>query len=297
MYTNPINFIPRPSSLLPSVTIPVVPPIPIWLFKYLTAFPFTGFFGLDHFALGSPYSGMAKILVNICTLGSWYAYDIVQVYNIANLNGKGLEIPFLESGSIGKGRLDDETMSTMSKNTQIWLYVLFICLFGGIYFITSFYVSESSDIISTIVRYVSKGCFWGAIILGVYTLFYYFMGKSTSMFNSILPTNQASAISGLFSQAGMTNPLTATTLPSSGVESILKGIPGAGTFFGGGNVDEIKTIARSILQDGGAKKEVQSYGHIYFALALGLLPVAGFLVYFLRKKNENKKNEVSNHTD
>jgi len=53
---------------------------PYWLFLIFTAFPLTGFFGIDHLLFRSPSTALLKCVVNTFTLGLWYMYDIVQSF-------------------------------------------------------------------------------------------------------------------------------------------------------------------------------------------------------------------------
>ena len=54
--------------------------LPYWMFLVATAFPLTGFLGIDHLLFRSPTTAVAKLSTNILTLGLWYFYDIVQAF-------------------------------------------------------------------------------------------------------------------------------------------------------------------------------------------------------------------------
>ena len=255
----------------------LIPPFPLWLYKYLAVFPVTGLLGLDHFALGSQFSGMAKAFVNLITLGSWYAYDIVQVYNSHNIRRDGLQIPFLESGKIGQGKIDDEPASIMTQNTKLWLYILIFALFGGIYFCTSFFISDDTDFISNIVYYISSISFYISLALGVFILYSYFTKKSTNLFASEITTHNA--VSNLQSSSGISS----LSGPNNNVTALLRqsSLSNKSTFgmLGGGNMSEIKNIAQEVMN--GGKKE--SFQHVYFGLIVALIPISGFIIYTLRK--------------
>jgi hypothetical protein len=54
--------------------------LPFVFYICLAVFPFTGFFGIDQLLFFSPTTAVQKALINICTLGLWYFYDIMQVF-------------------------------------------------------------------------------------------------------------------------------------------------------------------------------------------------------------------------
>jgi hypothetical protein len=58
--------------------------LPFWVMMLFTAFPLTGFFGIDHLLFRSPSTALSKFLVNIFTLGMWYVYDMLQVFGDKN---------------------------------------------------------------------------------------------------------------------------------------------------------------------------------------------------------------------
>jgi hypothetical protein len=49
------------------------------LYKFFALFPLTGFFGIDHLLLRSPFTALLKLIVNIFFWGAWYFYDIIQI--------------------------------------------------------------------------------------------------------------------------------------------------------------------------------------------------------------------------
>lgn len=270
----------------------VVPPVPLWLYRCIAIFPITGIMGLDHFLLGSHFTGILKLFINSISLGSWYAYDIVQVLYPSNIKEHGLQVPFLEMGSIGKGRVDETPISVMSKHTKLWIMISFIALFGSLYFITSFFVTSATDVGSTALRWISILAFFVTIIMFIATLVYYLGGKIMALIrpkqsivapSSILPAATTPSLAG-FSLPG-TLP---STLPSTPT------IPGY--HFGGGggatenSMNELSNIAKEVIE-GGSILQIQTYDHITFPIIMALLPLSGFIIYSLRK-NTNK-NETS----
>ncbi len=261
-----------PTDLNPIETVTNnLPPFTLWLYRLLATFPLTGFAGLDHMAIGSQFTGFAKLFINIITLGSWYFYDIVQVYNTKNLRDKGLKIPFLETGSIGKGRIDDIPSKELKSNEKNWLYLLFTLAFGLLYFITTFFLSTSTDTFAKGFRYFSGFLLLASVALGVFTIFSFATNKKQLLTTPTYGTNPRDSLSSLYSTSGLTNP---ALNPISNPTPVLTG----------GGLNELKNAAISI---GGGKKD--TFQPIYFLTILLILPITGFLSYSLRKKKDNKR--------
>ena len=270
-----------------------LPPFPLWLFRLLSTFPITGLLGIDHMAIGSTFTGFAKLFVNIFTFGSWYAYDIVQVYNTVNLRDKGLNYPFLESGKIGVGRIDDTPTKELSKSSKSWLYLLLTLVFGAAYYITTFFINKQTDTLSVAIRFISSLFIFIFIGLTLFTALN-FITPTTNLFT--MPTYKTStgALDQFYAQTSAPAPIINNQTTVSRILSTPT------SMFGGGynkpNFNDLRIAAASILQEGGAK---ESYGHIYLTTLLLLLPIAGFISYTLRKKKlvKKKKDEVSNESE
>lgn len=259
------------------------PPIPLWLLKWLTVFPFTGFLGLDHFALGSQFTGMTKLLINMFTLGSWYAYDIVQVYFRNDLNEKGFRTPFFENGNIGKNEISTTPMEKMDSNTKLWLYILYTCVFAFAYFLTSRFISQADDILSKGFYYFNKLLFFGTFALAAFTLLFFLFFRSTPYVPMKITSPTTSPIQQLRDTFKL--PTEKTTL--SLVGRLLSRMAGGGE-------DSIKQILQKV-QEGGNKKE--TYETNIFIFLLFLFPFAGYLAYMLRKnKTSEKEDEISGNT-
>ena len=295
-YVNQTPPLPIPPYSFGNITKTLVPPIPLWLYKYLAIFPITGFLGLDHLAIGSEYSFFTKLIVNFLTLGSWYAYDIVQVYNKKAIYKDGLNVPFFEFGGIGVERISAEPMKNMSNNTKLWLYILFVGLFGSVYYLSSFFLTTSNSLFSNLIYLTSKTSFWLTIILGIYTLLFYFFTKGFPFFQNIaIPLSGPSTVPALLNQYNLANPANVPRTSINPLTAPLIQTPAfqqSGVFvpqLGGGEMKEIQNISEKLLNGGGINKE-----YLIFGLILTLIPISGFIVYFLRKKNtQSKKDEIS----
>lgn len=267
-----------------------LPPFPLWLFRLLSAFPVTGLLGIDHMAIGSTFTGFAKLFINIITLGSWYAYDIVQVYNTVNLRDKGLNIPFLESGKIGVGRIDDTPTKELSKSSISWLYLLFTLIFGVAYYISTFIINKKSDTLSTAIRFISSLFMFIFIGLALFTALN-FISPTTNLFTMPVYQTSTGALDTFYAQTAAQAPIVNKQALSSIVSTPMTSMYGGG--YNKPNFNDLRLAAASILQEGGVK---ESYGHIYLTTLLLLLPIAGFITYTLRKKKLSKKDEVSNES-
>lgn len=288
---------------LPMVVNPVgtimnnLPPFPLWLFQLLATFPVTGLLGIDHMAIGSSLTGFTKLFLNIFTLGSWYFYDIIQVYNTENLRDKGLNIPFLEWGGIGAGRIDDTKSKELTKSSKSWLYLLVTLVFGVAYYITTFFITKKTDTLSIALRFASSLFMFVFIGLALFTAFS-FSSPSMNLFNMPTYQNSNEALGSLYRTTGVI-----PNKPSSSAvgkilaspTAFMRGGQGGG---GGGALDlnDLRIAAASIIEEhnGGAK---QPYDYIYLGTLLLLLPISGFITYTLRKNKMSKKNEVSNESN
>jgi hypothetical protein len=282
-------------NIIPNI-IPTIKPkifIPIWLYKWLALMPFIGFFGFDHWAIDSKFTGIAKLFVNIFTLGSWYAYDIVQAWNgiradKKTLQSDGLDIPFFEGFNIGKGKFDAEPVTNMSNNSQMWLLILFIGLFAFIYYILGFFLTSESGFFITSLASIA---FYGIFALSAYTIFFYIMSKTAKGTSFTTPKTTTEAKSSLYSSFGVANPLT-TRQSKSRVGSILSSVTPSLSLprmSGGGNglSDLVETLKKM-------EPKPINMDHLYFISLLLVLPVSGFIAYgLIKNKKRVEKDEVS----
>ena len=98
-----------------------------------------GFFGLDHFWLRSPTTGILKIIVNIFGLGIWYIYDMLQIIGEQdNVMQYGLSAPIIGPLGIGAGMFVDNqpNVPTSKSPLRFLAYLALVCLpFGFDFFI------------------------------------------------------------------------------------------------------------------------------------------------------------------
>jgi hypothetical protein len=100
---------------------------PYWSLMLVTVL--FGFFGVDHFFLRSPRTGLMKAILNIFTLGGWWIYDIIQIFhNKESVLKSGLTIPALGAAGIGAGIFTDKPGNPSNKEPikSPWLYLLFL---------------------------------------------------------------------------------------------------------------------------------------------------------------------------
>jgi hypothetical protein len=70
----------------------------------IVATVFLGFFGLDHFFLRSPTTGILKLVINIFGLGLWWIYDMIQIVgDEESVRKHGLTAPLVGPLGVGAG--------------------------------------------------------------------------------------------------------------------------------------------------------------------------------------------------
>jgi TM2 domain-containing membrane protein YozV len=80
-----------------------------------------GYFGLHHFMLRSPLTGILCYIVNMYTGGYWYLFDMLQLYEttVDDLNKYGLGSPFLCQFGIAVGMWEGGTVKTDEEGRVI----------------------------------------------------------------------------------------------------------------------------------------------------------------------------------
>jgi hypothetical protein len=102
-----------------------------------------GFLALDHLYLRSPLTFLAKLVLNIFTLGAWWLYDASQVvFNRDVVKIFGLSLPGWGPMGIGAGSLAGDVPD--KKHMAFFAYGLAL-IFGGIFGLDSFLVGDKQS--------------------------------------------------------------------------------------------------------------------------------------------------------
>ena len=108
-----------------------------------------GLLALDHLYLRSPLTFIAKIVVNILTLGSWWLYDVSQaIFNKDVVKVFGLGVPGMGPRGIAAGVLASNVPD--KKHMAFFIYGLALLL-GGIFGLDSFIVGDKQTGIIRII--------------------------------------------------------------------------------------------------------------------------------------------------
>jgi TM2 domain-containing membrane protein YozV len=125
-----------------------------------------GLLGMDHFYLRSFHTGIMKIILNVCTFGLWYFWDVTQVvYDGKKIREEGLTSPFDWICGIGRGVFTSPKTDADSKKyiaEKSYILYAFLAVFFGFLGADKFYMGE----------------FWQGLakILSVFNLFLFLFG-------------------------------------------------------------------------------------------------------------------------
>ena len=139
---------------------------PYWTLIIISIFG--GFFGMDHFWLRSPTTGVLKILVNILGLGIWYIYDMIQIIGDQNnVMNYGLTAPIVGPLGIGAGMfVDNQPNEPTSKSPLRFLaYLALVCLpFGFDFFIAGDSNGGFARFLTSLIFFLWPiGFIWGSV--------------------------------------------------------------------------------------------------------------------------------------
>lgn len=102
-----------------------------------------GLLALDHLYLRSPLTFIAKLIVNVLTLGSWWLYDASQaVFNKDVVKVFGLGVPGLGPKGIAAGVLASDIPD--KKHMAFFVYALAVII-GGVFGLDSFIVGDKQS--------------------------------------------------------------------------------------------------------------------------------------------------------
>jgi hypothetical protein len=102
-----------------------------------------GILALDHLYLRSPLTFIAKLIVNVLTLGSWWMYDASQaVFNKDVVKVFGLGVPGMGPKGIAAGVLANDVPD--KKHMSFLIYGLAVII-GGIFGLDSFIVGDKQS--------------------------------------------------------------------------------------------------------------------------------------------------------
>ena len=140
-------------------------------YPYWTLILFTiigGFFGLDHFWLRSPTTGVLKFIFNILGLGIWYIYDMIQIIgDQENVMNYGLSAPVVGPLGIGAGMfVDNQPKEPTSKSPLRFLaYLALVCLpFGFDFFIAGDSNGGFARFLTSLIFFLWPiGFIWGSV--------------------------------------------------------------------------------------------------------------------------------------
>jgi hypothetical protein len=190
----------------------LLPKIPVWVYRLLAIFPATGMVGIDHFAIGSKETGMAKALINLLTFGSWYFFDIAQSLDSNKLVKEGLGIPFYGQVGIGKEKLGDGVLGSGDSSVKFWLNILFIFAGFTVAGIAGFFVFQPNPW-GGVAKAVAGTA--TAIALSIISMTVY------SSFAKVAPSNLMGAAAGLMKGGGEEEGATLPELFTLGTLAVL----------------------------------------------------------------------------
>ncbi len=140
-----------------------------------------GLLALDHLYLRSPLTFIAKIIVNVLTLGTWWLYDASQaVFNKDTVKVFGLGVPGMGPKGIAAGVLGSDVPD--KKHMSFFIYGLGL-LIGGIFGLDSFIVGDK---MSGFIRLV---CLITGILAPI-AIFWWLFNTAKFLFKTKDVTNQ-----------------------------------------------------------------------------------------------------------
>ena len=133
---------------------------------------FLGFVGGDHFFLRSPLSGILKMIVNICTFGLWYFYDLIQIFaDKDSVMTNGLSAPLSGGLGIGKGMFTDGLPKDTPTSKAPFRYLLYMMTIFLPFGFDAFIAGDSNAAFARFLTFFIPllwpiGFFWGCFVVG-----------------------------------------------------------------------------------------------------------------------------------
>ena len=133
---------------------------------------FLGFLGGDHFFLRSPLSGLLKMIVNFCTFGLWYFYDLIQIFTDKDsVMTNGLSAPLSGGLGIGKGMFTDGLPKDTPTSKSPFRYLLYMMTIFMPFGFDAFIAGDSNAAFARFLTFFIPflwpiGFFWGCFIIG-----------------------------------------------------------------------------------------------------------------------------------
>ena len=102
-----------------------------------------GLLGVDHFYVRSFHTGIYKFIMNLCTLGMWYIWDILQIINNGEkIRTEGLTSPFDWFCGIAKGVFIPLGESQKYTSQKSYILYAFLAIFLGWFGLDKLYMGN-----------------------------------------------------------------------------------------------------------------------------------------------------------
>jgi TM2 domain-containing membrane protein YozV len=110
---------------------------------FITLSILTGFLGWDHFYIRSFNTGMMKFGLNIVSLGLWYWWDLIQIFNDSDkVRQDGLSSPFDWICGIGQGVFVPKGETQAYTSQKSYLIYAFLAIFLGCFGLDKLYMGS-----------------------------------------------------------------------------------------------------------------------------------------------------------
>ena len=122
-----------------------------------------GLLGVDHFYVRSFHTGILKLIVNLCTFGMWYIWDLLQIIGDGEkVRTTGLTAPFDWVCGIAKGVFIPQGQVQQFTSDKSYLLYAFLAIFFGWFGLDKLYMGN-------VTQALAKG-------ISVFSFFFTFFG-------------------------------------------------------------------------------------------------------------------------